>query len=168
MIYNNFISKEEQEDLILWAMSCKSMLNPNPVSPHRFFNQLKNLPKNKITDNIEKRIIDKFDLHSFKKESFIGDILSVIEDGGAVHNHTDIFSVDVEHYRYNVLVQLPEEGGRNIYNNQILDVEARCLLEYRPDLYNHSCEEVKGKDRINLSFGFVNMRRKAGNLIVNN
>lgn len=156
MIYANFISKEEQEDLILWAMSCKSMLLTNALGPHRFFNELKNLPKNKITDNIKKRIIDKFNLHSFKKESFIGDILSVVEDGGEIHDHTDAFTEDITHYRYNVLVQLPEEGGRNIYNNQILDVEERCLLEYRPDLYNHSCEEVKGKDRINLSFGFVN------------
>ena len=95
-------------------------------------------------------------LHSFKKESFIGDILSVVENGGEIHDHTDAFTEDITHYRYNVLVQLPEEGGRNIYNNQILDEEERCLLEYRPDLYNHSCEEVKGKDRINLSFGFVN------------
>ena len=56
MIYTSFISKEEQEDLIFWAMSCKSMLIPNAFGPHRFFNELKNLPKNKIIDNIKKRI----------------------------------------------------------------------------------------------------------------
>jgi hypothetical protein len=155
MIYKEFISKEEQQDLINWAYTCKTNLNPNPGGPHRFFNQLENIQKNKITDNIKERIIDKFDLHLFENEKVTDDILSIVEGGGFINKHRDMIPGNIVHYRYNVLVQMPEDGGRNIYNEEILDVEERCLLVYRPDMYFHSCEKVIGnKDRINLSFGF--------------
>jgi len=155
MIYKEFISKEEQQDLINWAYNCKTNLNPNPGGPHRFFNQLENIQKNKITDNIKERIIDKFDLHLFENEKVTDDILSIVEGGGFINKHRDMIPGNIVHYRYNVLVQMPEDGGRNIYNEEILDVEERCLLVYRPDMYFHSCEKVIGnKDRINLSFGF--------------
>ena len=155
MIYKEFITKEEQENLISWAYDCKSNLNPNPGGPHRFFNQLENIQKNKITNNIKQRIIDKFDLHSFENEKVTDDILSVVEGGGFINKHRDKIPGNIVHYRYNVLVQMPEGGGKNIYNEEVLDVEERCLLAYRPDMYFHSCEKVVGnKDRINLSFGF--------------
>ena len=155
MIYKEFITKEEQENLISWAYDCKSSLNPNLNGPHRFFNQLENIQKNKITDNIKQRIIDKFDLHSFESEKVTDDILSVVEGGGFINKHRDKIPGIIVHYRYNVLVQMPEDGGRNIYNEEVLDVEERCLIAYRPDMYFHSCEKVIGnKDRINLSFGF--------------
>ena len=155
MIYKEFITKEEQENLISWAYDCKPNLNPNPGGPHRFFNQLENIQKNKITNNIKQRIIDKFDLYSFENEKVTDDILSIVEGGGFINKHRDKISGNIVHYRYNVLVQMPEDGGRNIYNEEVLDVEERCLLAYRPDMYFHSCEKVIGnKDRINLSFGF--------------
>ena len=79
----------------------------------------------------------------------------MVENEGFIHEHTDPISDTIVHHRYNVLVQMSEDGGRNVYNNQVLDVEERCLLAYRPDMYFHSCERVIGKkDRINLSFGF--------------
>ena len=157
MLYREFISKEEQQDLINWAYNCKTNLNSNSNGPHRFFNQLENIQRNKITDNIKQRIIDKFDLQSFENEKVTGDILSIVEDAGFIHKHKDNISGNVVHYRYNVIVQMPEDGGRNIYNEEVLDVEERCLLAYRPDMYFHSCEKVIGnKDRINLSFGFQN------------
>ena len=155
MIYTEFISKEEQKNLINWAHKCKPNLNPNLNGPHRFFNQLKNLQKNEITDKIKQRIIDKFNLQSFDNEEYIGDILSIVEGNGFINRHNDKIPGNNVHYRYNVLVQMPEDGGRNIYNEEILNVEERCLLAYRPDMYFHSCEKVIGnKDRINLSFGF--------------
>ena len=155
MIYKEFISKEEQQELILWAYNCKPNLSANPIGPHRFFARLESIQKNKITDDIKKRIINKFSLYSFENEESIGDILSVVENEGFIHEHTDPISDTIVHHRYNVLVQMSEDGGRNVYNNQVLDVEERCLLAYRPDIYAHSCEKVIGKnDRINLSFGF--------------
>jgi len=119
MIYKEFISKEEQQDLINWAYNCKTNLNPNPGGPHRFFNQLENIQKNKITDNIKERIIDKFDLHLFENEKVTDDILSIVEGGGFINKHRDMIPGNIVHYRYNVLVQMHEDGGRNIYNEEI-------------------------------------------------
>ena len=60
------------------------------------------------------------------------------------------------HLRFNVLIQLPCKGGKNIYNDEILEVEERDLIEYRPDLNYHGCTENEGKkERVNLSFGFI-------------
>ena len=127
MIYKEFISKEEQQDLINWAYNCKTNLNPNPGGPHRFFNQLENIQKNKITDNIKERIIDKFDLHLFENEKVTDDILSIVEGGGFINKHRDMIPGNIVHYRYNVLVQMPEDGGRNIYNEEILDAISPLL-----------------------------------------
>ena len=69
MIYKEFVTKQEQQDLISWAYSCKLNLNPNLNGPHRFFNQLENIQKNRITDDIKQRIIDKFDLSTFENET---------------------------------------------------------------------------------------------------
>jgi len=155
MIQTEFITKEEQIELTTWAKECEPDLNPNLKGPHRFFNQLENIQKNKLTDTIKERIIDRFNLSSFQNEKKIGDILSVVEDGGFIERHNDKIPGNIIHHRYNLLVQMPERGGKNIYNGEVLDVEERCLIAYRPDLYFHSCEKVMGKkNRINLSFGF--------------
>ena len=155
MIHKEFITKEEQIELMTWAHECRPSLNPNLNGPHRFFNQLENIQRNKLTDTIKQRIIDRFDLSSFENEKFIGDILSIVEDGGFINRHNDKIPGNIIHHRYNLLVQMPEKGGKNIYNEEVLDVEERCLIAYRPDLHFHSCEKVIGKrHRINLSFGF--------------
>ena len=61
-----------------------------------------------------------------------------------------------EHHRLNVLIQLPEEGGNNIYDGKELAVKERMLVYYRPDLYIHGSTRVIGnRHRLNLSFGFV-------------
>tara|TARA_R110000796_G_scaffold21099_2_gene62215 strand:- start:78 stop:560 length:483 start_codon:yes stop_codon:yes gene_type:complete len=155
MIQKEFITKEEQTELITWVKKCRPSLNPNLNGAHRFFNQLENIKKNKLTNTIKKRIIDKFNLSSFENEKKIGDILSIVEDGGFIERHNDKIPGNIIHHRYNLLVQMPESGGRNIYNGEVLDVKERCLIAYRPDLHFHCCEKVIGKKpRINLSFGF--------------
>ena len=162
-LVKNFISLEEQKNLTIWASKEESKLKPNPVSPNRFNNRIENLSENKIVFDIRERVIKKFNLQDFKQDPELGDWLGVIKDGGAVHLHTD--RRVQEHHRFNVLVQLPKEGGKNIYNENVpnysrkeLPVEERMLIYYRPDLHHHGTSRVVGdRNRINLSFGFLKM-----------
>ena len=161
MLYRNFISKDEQEDLVIWASQERNKLKPNLASPHRYNNRIEKLSENKIVFDIKERIIKKFNLYNFEPDTELGDWLGVIENGGAVHMHQD--ERIKEHHRFNVLVQLPKEGGKNIYNDDVPDylrkewpVEERMLMYYRPDLHRHGTSIVVGdRNRINLSFGFL-------------
>jgi len=169
-LVKNFISLEEQKNLTIWASEEESKLKPNLISsiiwgvytsPNRFNNRIENLSENKIVFDIRERVIKKFNLQDFKQDPELGDWLGVTKDGGAVHLHTD--KRVQEHHRFNVLVQLPKEGGKNIYNENVpryfrkeLPVEERMLIYYRPDLYHHGTTLVVGdRNRINLSFGFL-------------
>jgi hypothetical protein len=156
----NFITDKEREELLGWAIRNSKELNDNPASRARKFNQTFNLEPYPMIWQLRERIADRFDLHSFQVDNrALGDWLGEISTGGAVHIHKDVIPGH-EHHRVNILIQLPLEGGINIYNGTVLEVEEKMLLYYRPDLYSHGTTEVVGeKCRYNLSFGFL---KKAG------
>ena len=152
MITCNFISQDEQKNLILWAENEECRLKPNGYQ--RFCNTIKNLSDNKLVYEIREKIIERFNLHNCKEE-LLGDWLGMVKNGGQVHIHTDRRDYK-EHHRFNVLIQLPEKGGVTIYDNKELPIKERTLSYYRPDLYEHGTTKVIGnKPRINLSFGFL-------------
>ena len=158
MLYENFISIEEQENLRDWVYKEECRLRINPTGPHRFYNKIKNLSENKLVFEIKERIIKKFNFLNFKPEPVLSDWVGMIKDGGFVQLHIDKYSnlYTGEHHRLNVLIQLPEEGGINTYDGKELAVKERMLVYYRPDLYWHGSTRVIGnRHRLNLSFGFV-------------
>ena len=156
MMHENFISKNEQKNLIQWAYKEECRLRINYSGPHRFSNKLRKLTDNNVVFDIKDRIIKTFNIHTFKLEPGDGDWLGMIKNGGYVHLHNDPQPLG-EHHRFNVILQLPKEGGMNIYDGKELSVKERMLLYYRPDLYEHGTTRVIGnRHRLNLSFGFLN------------
>jgi hypothetical protein len=155
MLYENFISKDEQENLKDWAFEEECRLKPNLNGPGRFFNQVNNLAENELVYIIKDRIIKKFNLYGWAADPQLGDWLGMQKDGAYINFHKDKLPIG-EHHRFNVLIQLPHEGGINIYNGEELVVKERMLINYRPDLYIHGTTKVVGdRPRINLSFGFA-------------
>jgi len=155
MVYENFISKDEQENLIQWAYEEECRLRVNNNSPNRFWRNINKLTYNENISIIRDRIIKKFDLLNFERELDLGDWLGMIKDKGVVNIHTD--KHNKEHHRFNVILQLPKEGGMNIYDGKELSVKERMLIYYRPDLHEHGTTRVIGdRHRLNLSFGFLN------------
>jgi hypothetical protein len=155
MLYENFISNEEQENLRDWAYKEECRLRPNGNGLGRFFNQVTNLTKNELVYTIKDRIIKKFNLYGWEDDPSLGDWLGMQKDGAYINFHTDKLPIG-EHHRFNVLIQLPHKGGINIYNGEELAVKERMLINYRPDLYEHGTTKVVGdRPRINLSFGFA-------------
>ena len=61
MIYENFISKDEQENLIQWAYEEECRLRVNNNSPNRFWRNINKLTYNENISIIRDRIIKKFD-----------------------------------------------------------------------------------------------------------
>ena len=182
-----FISKEEQKEIIKWVENILSQIK-DPKEHYSFINKdpeswvkangkyyryckLKNLLPiypNDLILKIKQRIIDRYTLHNVSIEPKFEDFVSILYPQGKLNDHKDYHNVDLEngqkHLRFNLLIQLPSKGGRNRYNNNILDVKERMLLEYRPDLHYHGVTLNEGKkERINLSFGFLENAREDQN-----
>ena len=164
MLHKEFITREEQKNILEWVDECKKIDSIRwrlSNGKRGRFQLLVNLPYNNTIQEIKKRVIKKFNLYNLPSEVKFQDFIGILSPLGYIKSHTDNYSLKLEepkaHLRYNILVQLPFEGGRNIYNDEILNVEERMLLEYRPDLYSHGCTPISAKSkktRINLSFGF--------------
>ena len=72
-----------------------------------------------------------------------------------LHEHTDPSYYGLVHTRFNLYVQLPEEGGYPIYANNLYKLKERTYICCRAGIDKHLCSDVKGnKPRIMISYGF--------------
>jgi len=150
----NFITEDEQKDLLSWAFSCRTYLTPNGLG--RFFNQVENLDYNKNVEIVSDRVLESYGLANKERQSgILGTVLSFNEEGGAIHSHNDIVD-GYSHLRFNLFLSVPEKGGVPIYNHKKLYIEERILIPYEADKYLHSSTPVKGSNpRIVLGFGWL-------------
>ena len=150
----DFITDEEHLQLKEWAYSMRSHLIVN--FKHRYFRELSEMPRNELVDTIKKRVLKTYGLDGISTvDGGLGSLLSWHEEGGFVHLHTDKYD-DNKHYRFNLILSLPQKGGIPIYNNKELKVEEKMLLPYEASKYYHaSTKSVGAKPRIVLSFGWL-------------
>ena len=155
-IKEGFISKAECADILLWVEECRYLLNPNPVSENRFFNNLNNLPSNTLVKAIQQKVLAEYGLSDVEREDgFLGSILSYQTEGAFVHHHTDTIE-GKRHLRFNLFLSVPESGGVPIYNGEEMPIKERMLIPYEADKYLHSSTPVVGnKPRIIISFGWA-------------
>lgn len=161
----NFITDEEHSELKEWAYSVRGYLWEN--FRYRYFRVLDEIPENELVETIKKRVLKAYGLDGVPViDGGLGSILSWHEEGGFVHLHTDKYG-DNKHYRFNLILSLPEDGGIPIYNGKELEVEEKMLLPYDAGEHLHaSTKTVGSKPRIMLSFGWlfdkdVKLMRKA-------
>ena len=150
----DFISAEEHLQLKDWAYSMREHLQVN--FRYRYFRVLTEMPKNKLVETIKRRVLEAYGLEDVPRiDGGLGSILSWHEEGGFVQPHTDKYE-DNKHYRFNLILSLPKEGGIPIYNGKELEVEERMLLPYDAGEYLHSSTKTVGDTpRIMLSFGWL-------------
>ena len=154
--YTEFITAKEQNVLLQFANSVRSLLRNNGFG--RFYQdhieKVYSLLPQEYND-IKQRIIDTEKLKDFILDPVFGDFISFNETGGAIHEHKDNNEKGFIHTRYNLLLSVPDSGGNPIYNGEVIDVEERMLWRCEAGLYNHASLPVIGsKPRINISFGF--------------
>lgn len=153
--YEDFITKEEQIQLVDWACSNLKFLGSN--GPGRFFGKISELTNSPdLLQILKKRIITLEGFQDYKNDPFFGDFISFNFDGAEIHEHIDPNEEGRVHTRYNLLICMPETGGIPIYDKQYqIPVKEKMLWRCVAGKYYHKSTTVVGnRPRINISFGF--------------
>lgn len=165
--YRNFITDEERIELENWALSIKDkmgMTTPVNNEEDQFDeNLMRHIlilkpedEKPEIFHRIRNRLLELENINNPIHAPRNYDWIGIVGKDSYVEPHYDD-NLDEDHYtvRYNVIVSKPEEGGRPIYDGDIIPFEEKMVWRCDAGLVKHQSEKVKDdKLRINLSFGF--------------
>lgn len=165
--YRDFISEEERIELENWILSEQDKMGmTSPVNDEE--DQLNNKlmrhmlilkpedEKPEIFHRIRNRLIEVEKIKHLKPAPRNYDWIGIVGKDSYVEPHYDD-NLDEDHFtvRYNVIVSKPSEGGRPIYDGDIIPFEERMVWRCDAGLVRHESEKVKDdKLRLNLSFGF--------------
>lgn len=165
--YRNFITEDERIELEQWALSIQNKMGvATPVSNEedqldkKLMRHLLVLKpeheKPEIFHRIKNRLIELENIKNPIPAPVNYDWIGIVGNGSYVEPHYDD-NLDEDHYtvRYNVIVSKPDNGGRPIYDGDIIPFEERMVWRCDAGLVKHQSEKVTDdKLRINLSFGF--------------
>jgi hypothetical protein len=153
-VTKKYITEKDRKEILKWALESREKLNPNGVSPGRFYERLDKLETpavvNKIIDKIKKDFSMEFE------ETNLGHFLSFNETGASIHPHSDMVSDGYsQHIRFNIVIQKPEAGGDSVQGDSVVELENGMLFKILASGEPHSSTPVVGElPRITLSFGF--------------
>jgi hypothetical protein len=153
--YEEFISVEEQKELINWVYSNFHRLQAN--GKYRFWYSFRDSDDSpNILNIIKKRLIDVEKIDPYIQDPFFGDFLGVVTQDGAIHKHKDPNQPNCTHTRYNLLLKIPKEGGNPVYEDEIIPYKERFIWRCEAGIHYHASLPVLSDDnpRINISFGF--------------
>jgi hypothetical protein len=155
------ITTEEQASIVKWTRNNYKYFKPN--GHNRYMQKLdyfEDVPK--CIWDAKQKIIEKENLFSYEQEPIFRDSIGYMFNGGQLHMHTDPNPLPNEkgeqlyHTRFNLYVQMPENGGYPIYNEMHCTLKERTYICCRSNLDKHYCAKVEGeKERIVISFGFL-------------
>jgi hypothetical protein len=164
--YEDFITNEEQSELLLWANSNSHLFNVNetgsdsvnaPYGSRKIgiLKKIKNSPL-ELVKKIKDRVIEIEQIKNWKEEPDFKDAIGIHGDSGAIHIHTDRNAPGHVHVRYNVILSYPNEGGHSIYNDKINILKERMVWRCVAGKIPHGSTTVVGdKPRITLTLGFL-------------
>lgn len=160
------ISLEEQNIIKDYVKDCysKNLLKNNGYNKWRgLLYKLTDIPK--CLYEIKNKIIELENLHDYLIKPDLNDYIDYMIEGAYVNNNTTNNSNGLVHVRYNVFIQLPDEGGHHIYARQKIFLEERMYVACKSGLDNHNMTTINGdKESIILSFGFLIPYEKAINI----
>lgn len=161
------IPKELTLPIIEWTIDSK---NQNYfVDPNHDTGQVKGIPRLDtlpvilVKNNfpfiellqIEKLILNYYNIHNTIRDDYFGIFLSYSTEGHIVNPHRDLYTDEYDIVRCNVLISKPIKGGEAIINNKIIEVEENEVWICNANKDPHSSVLVEGdKPRIMLSFGY--------------
>jgi len=180
-IIKNFISKEDQKKVLAYLEICKDFIHKNndikwkpTVGQGGTYCKLRVLPHNETIIKIRNKIINTYNLqYAPTPSAHFEDFINLVPPGGNIGSHQDIdpdflhpnLDLSLFNPRSSKFIHSPENKEKlqeyinwvkSQNNGEILEVEERDLIEYRPDINYHGCTENEGKkERVNLSFGFI-------------
>lgn len=153
-IFPGFLTPEECAAIAEHTRQMRPHLMPNPVSPHRYFRALADLPvlSNEIRQ-IEYRVWDITGFTSAERDRAIPHYLSVNEPGGAVHLHTDPGLDECVNTRFNLMIDKPT-GGEPVVDDEIVPAQAGDAWVFIATKHSHRSLPVIRGWRIVVSYGF--------------
>ena len=151
----DFISPEEQTDLIAWAERMEPFLKPKRM--YRAYRDVRTLPDTPpVWAVVRQRVETLMALGDDPTvEPKFGLFLSILRSGGVVHNDCDTSPPGTRHLRCNLFLDLPDQGGRPVILRLPIDVAPRTLLAFYANQMRHASEQFEGDRRIVLSFGYT-------------
>ena len=153
--YKNFITDNEKNELVEWAISNQKKFTPN--RDNRAYYTFNN--PTSVTDlivDIKERIIQLESITDWKEEPVNLDYIGINSKGGFIHLHLDSNYGEYIHTRYNVILSYPDEGGESIYGDNTNILEENMVWKCVAGKVRHGSNVVKGdKKRITLSLGFL-------------
>jgi hypothetical protein len=81
-------------------------------------------------------------------------------EGSSIPPHVDEVSSGLEHYRFNALIQAPEEGGQLWVSGKPVPLEVGDAYVFRPDVEQHWVDVIKRGTRLVWSVGMVGALRR--------
>jgi hypothetical protein len=153
--YKNFITDNEKNELVEWAISNQKKFTPN--RDNRAYYTFNN--PTSVTDlivDLKERIIQLESITDWKEEPVNLDYIGINSKGGFIHLHLDSNDGEYIHTRYNVILSYPDEGGESIYGDNTNILEENMVWKCVAGKVKHGSNVVKGdKKRITLSLGFL-------------
>lgn len=164
--YEDFITNEEQNELLLWTKNNIHQFRVNEANNHitnapygsrkiGILSEIENSPIDLIK-KIKDRVVEIEQIKDWIIEPYFQDAITINEEGGLIHIHMDKNSIGYIHTRYNVILSYPNEGGHSIYNGKVNELKERMVWRCVAGKVEHGSTAVIGdKSRITLTLGFL-------------
>jgi hypothetical protein len=163
--YDEFITKEEQEKLLLWTDSNSYLFDVNTTNSSSIgapygsrqigiLRKIENSPLD-LVKQIKDRVIEVENIKDWILDPYFEDAIGINKEGGSIHLHSDSNLDGYTHVRYNVILSYPNEGGHSIYNGKVNELKERMVWRCVAGKVKHGSMPVVGdKHRITLTLGF--------------
>lgn len=163
--YEEFITKEEQSELLLWTEFNSHLFEVNrtnsdfigaPYGSRQIgiLTKIENSPLI-LVKKIKDRVIEIEKINDWISDPHFEDAIGINKEGGSIHLHTDSNLEGYTHIRYNVILSYPTKGGHSIYNSKINELKERMVWRCVAGKVRHGSTPVIGnKPRITLTLGF--------------
>jgi hypothetical protein len=163
--YEEFITKKEQEELLLWTDSNLHLFRVNTLNSDNIdapygsrrtckLRKVENSPLD-LVKKIKDRVIEIEKINDWILDPKFEDAIGINKEGGSIHLHSDSNLEGYTHVRYNVILSYPNIGGHSIYNGKINELKERMVWRCVAGKVRHGSTPVIGeKPRITLSLGF--------------
>ena len=168
MVLRGFVDEAERAALLRKALGhmARGELTANPCGPARFFAKADQEPALFVDDLLQRmtaRCERCLRLEGRPADRALGRIISLIQEGGFVHRHTDAYHPGVpghrpgeQHLRCNIVVRLGHPSGRPVIEDAALDVAEGDLWVFFASRCMHETTPLQGADpRIVYGFGWA-------------
>lgn len=168
MVLRGFVDEAERAALLRKALGHMSRgeLTANPCGPARFFAKADQEPA-LFVDELLERLTSRCErclrLEDRPADRALGRIISMIQEGGFVHRHTDAYYPGMpghrpgeQHLRCNIVVRLEHPSGRPVIEGTALDVAEGDMWVFYASRCQHETMPLQGTaPRIVFGFGWA-------------